>query len=86
VIALLYVRYCCIIGNCLLGRRHYTESTYLQLLERLVAVLYPLNCDQADLMPLKIAELYEMVVTHSAFLPSMLSSTSADVKGEDLAE
>ena len=70
----------------MLGRRHYTESTYLQLLERLVAVLYPLNCDQADLMPLKIAELYEMVVTHSAFLPSMLSSTSADVKGEDLAE
>jgi len=37
-------------------------------------------------MPLKIAELYEMVVTHSAFLPSMLSRTSTDVKGEDLAE
>ena len=35
-------------------------------------------------MPLKIAEVYEMVVSHSAFLPSMLGKTSTDVKGEGL--
>jgi len=60
------------------------DATYLQLLERLVTLLYPLNCEEVDLMPLKIAEVYEMVVSHSAFLPSMLGKTSTDVKGEGL--
>lgn len=68
----------------LCDRRHYVEATYLQLLERLVTVLYPLSGEHVDSMSVKITELYEMVVSHSAFLQSMLARTSNEVKGEDL--
>ena len=66
----------------LLSRRHYVDVAYLQLLERLMTVLYPLSCEERNLMPMKIAEVYEMIVSHSAFLPSVLGTTSTDVKGE----
>jgi len=47
-----------------------------------MTVLYPLSCEERNLMPVKIAEVYEMIVSHSEFLPSMLGTTSTDVKGE----
>ena len=50
-----------------------------------MSILYPLSGERADSMPLTIAEVHEMVVSHSAFLPSILDRTSTDVKGEDLA-
>jgi len=52
-------------------------------LERLIVVLYPPGCELIDALPLKLAELYEMIMSHSAFVPTMLSKTSADVKGKD---
>jgi len=62
--------------------RHYTNAKFLELLERLYAVLYPsLDSVSVDTLPLLLSQVYEMVVSHSAFVPSMLSKTSTDVKG-----
>jgi len=51
-------------------------------MERLVAMMYPAGCELEDSMSPKIVDVYEMVVSHSAFLPSLLSRTLLDVKGK----
>jgi len=64
------------------NRRHYADTKYLQLMERLVDTLYPAGSELEDSMSPKIVDVYEMVVSHSAFLPSLLSRTLLDVKGK----
>jgi len=64
-------------------RHHYTDAKFLQLLERLLMTLCPSDCELSDWTSLKFSEMYEMIVSHSAFLPTMLSRTSTDVKGDD---
>jgi len=68
---------------CWFDRHYYTDDKFLELIQRLLTVLYPSDCDLSDWLPLKFVEMYEMIVSHSAFLPTMLSKTAADVKGED---
>jgi len=63
-------------------RRHYTEAKFLQLMEKLVTVLYPSSCELTDSLCPKLVDVYEMIVSHSAFLPVMLSKTDPEVKGE----
>ena len=64
-------------------RHHYTDAKFLQLLERLLTALCPSDCELSNWTSLKFSEMYEMIVSHSAFLPTMLSRTCTDVKGED---
>lgn len=58
----------------------YNKPAFHLLAERLVTLLYRPE-DSSCSLPLNIASIFEMLVSHSAFLPTIFSNTSTHLKG-----
>lgn len=61
-------------------RNCYNKPKCHHVAERLVNLMYSPE-DSSSLLPLNVASIFEMVVSHSAFLPTIFSNTSTEVKG-----
>jgi len=70
-----------------LSRHHSTDHCFLELLEELISQLYTLEGEVEDMDEpvakngLAIVDVFEMIISQSHFMPTIMKETDNDTKG-----